>query len=152
MKECDCEAPNPYPAPHKAHTCVKCLGWINPAWTSNDKTMGAFLSSLARILDLDPEVAPSANNEAWQRFRAHCEGREFAGRKTFIHSFHARNNIWEAMEEAADGLNYLAFQSLVDLRAGKEGADRDLLLTAAYHFYLAYEAMVRIRSLRHGVS
>jgi hypothetical protein len=111
--------------------------------------MGAFLHSLGRILDEDPIVTPANVNPAWHQFKAHCESRELAGRKTFGHSFHARRNLWEAREEAADGANYCAFQGLVDLRQGYD-EDRDLLLTAAYHFYEAYETLLQIQSKRHG--
>lgn len=152
LRECACRVPTNYTSPYKPHACVRCGFYINPAWTSNDKTMGAFLHSLGRVLDETPGMLPADENEAWQQFRAHCESRELAGRKRFGHSLLARKNIWEAREEAADGLNYLIFQSLVDRREGNENEDRDLLLTAAYHFYEAYETLLRIQSLRHGVA
>lgn len=87
--------------------------------------------------------------ETFEVFRRHCLEREMAGRPKFGHSFHAKDNIAEALEEASDGANYCAFDVLKAARAADHD-DIDLALTAAWHFAKAYDSLLHLRAKRHG--
>ncbi len=145
LRECACKVPEPHTDPRKAHACVRCGFVLGPAWTSSNETVAAFFDSLARTFPSWPHVPPWFEN-----FRLHCEAREFAGRKTFRQTFHARDNAAEGFEEAADGALYALFDSLKTRRAEGDDPDLDLALTAAYHFGLAYKALEDRRHKRRG--
>jgi hypothetical protein len=70
--------------------------------------------------------------------------RERAGRSQFGLKYLGRDNAAEGQEEAADGVNYCAFEWLNDRRAGTEDIAPDLLI-AAHHFALAHAALERRR-------
>lgn len=73
-----------------------------------------------------------------------AQARERDGRGEFGLNYLSRSNPEEGQEEAADGLNYAAFDWLCDRRAGIEEIDPDLL-DAAHHFALAHAALERRR-------
>jgi hypothetical protein len=132
----------PYPADHKAHSCVKCGLHIAAEWSINDQTMREFFGRLSSAIPV--------KSEAWHLFRLECEERERAGRSRFGQSFHGRRNLREAAEEAADGALYCALDTLVVRREGRGDEDMDLALRAANYFYLAYEATLQLRAKRRG--
>lgn len=138
---CDCEIPRPYPTPHKAHTCVRCLGEIKPEWKSTDKNLAAFFGRLE-------EAAPDTT--LWlNEFRGHCEQREHAGRESFGYEYLRRDNPTEATEEACDGAIYMYLDGLRCLREGKE-EDADVRLTAAFHFAKAHYYSRMLLAKRRG--
>ena len=141
MRECECDAPNPYQTPAKAHACIKCGFLISPRWSCNDSTLRSFMDGMAAALP--------TRGDAYARFRIDIEAREFAGRRKFGQSFHKRNNISEAMEEACDGALYACLDTLAAKRRGDD-EHTDLALDVALHFYRAYEALIRLHHKRGG--
>lgn len=148
--DCRCEIPVGFPQQEKADICVKCSKRINSAWTSNDRTIGAFYDRLATILREDPEVLSPDVNPAWQQFRIEAEARERAGRRRFGHRALGRDNCRDGWEEASDGGNYAFFESLKDIRADRADENIDLLLLAAKRFFEGYEALANYRRRRDG--
>jgi hypothetical protein len=148
----DCRCPHPvgFEVAHKADTCVKCGRFINPLWTSNDKTLAAFFDRLARsIFPTNDLTGRPAVSEDWLTFRRHVEARELEGRPKFGHRFLSRDNIWDAREEAAD----LALYALLDvLRARRDGTDEVLnhALNVAQKAFEGYSALSTIRRVRSG--
>lgn len=141
--ECKCSPPRPYPAPHKKHTCVRCLGLVSSEWTSSDSNLAAFFGRLE-------EAAP--DSPLWmERVREQCEQRERAGRERFGWEYLSRNNATEATEEAADGLLYMYLDAL---RARRDGDDdlSDVALTAAYHFAQAHRFSRMLNEKRAGTT
>lgn len=138
---CECLPPRPYPAPHKRHTCVRCLGEIRREWTSNDTNLSAFFDRLA-------EAAPDF--PLWmERVREQCIARERAGRDRFGFEYLTRDNATEATEEAADGLLYMYLDALKARRDGEDDHS-DVALTAAYHFAQAHRYSQMLREKRRG--
>lgn len=88
--------------------------------------------------------------DAWQRFRAHVETRELAGRPVFRQVFLTRENLREAEEEAADLCLYACLDTLKARRAGLGDQDLDMALTVAHHAYKAYEGLIALRAKRRG--
>ena len=141
LAECKCAVPKPKVRPGKADWCERCGYFIHPRWSCNSKTMGEFFDRLASAL--------VTRDDTWARFRIDVEAREFAGRRRFGQSFQSRNNINEAMEEAADGALYACLDTLVARRAGDD-EHSDLALAAALHFYRAYETLIHVAHRRRG--
>lgn len=142
MRSCDCSYPIPNENPRRLNVCVRCSGWINPAWTSNDKTTGAFYNDLRLSIPVP--------GDDYNVFRAQAEARELAGRRHFRHRHLGRDNLADACEEAADGANYLLFDSLQTLRERDIDDERALVLTGANHFYQAHKTARALRARRGG--
>ncbi len=115
------------------------MGYIDPAWTSNEDTFRQFFGRLADAMP--------AEKEWLSAFISHCQDREQAGRATFGHQFLGRDNMIEAAEEFADGSNYFFFNELQAFRAGEE-IPWDLLLEGAYHAAMAWKAAQLLRNHR----
>lgn len=137
---CTCPIPRQIVDPRRPETCQACLGWINPDWTSNDRTVSKFYDRLAASLFIpDQMTGKLLVPDDYIVFRAEAEARERAGRETFGHRSLARNNLRDAREEAADGGNYLLFHHLRKVREG-DGEDRMArVLTGASHFFKAHQ-------------
>lgn len=71
-----------------------------------------------------------------------CHAREQVGRKHFGLEYLGRDNVQEFLEEMADGVNYLAFQTLCDIRGGAAESD-PALIEAAYYLGEAFKAVGR---------
>ena len=142
LKGCACKAPQPRVRPGRQDWCERCSLYIDPAIACNDATVREFFDRLADAMPV--------RGEAWDLFRMECEAREFAGRSRFRQSFHGRHNLREAAEEATDGALYCFLDTLVVRREGRGDEDIDLALTAAHHFYRAFEAAARLRAKRMG--
>lgn len=143
---CRCQLPIESGNPRSAGSCVACGRILDPAWTSNDKTVASFYTGLQRGVFPNELVIA----DEFTLFRVEAESREFAGRKRFGHSHLRRDNLREAREEAADGANYLLFDHLQEIRATGRDEDMDLVLTGAKHFYLAHKAAQNLRERRRG--
>jgi hypothetical protein len=147
MKDCPCWPPIPSEDPRRKGICAACGFALNPDWGSEN--VSKFLDRLAEAIPGAVNPKTGKPSPTWTAFREQCESRERAGRKHFGYAFHTRSNLREAFEEAADGANYSAFDTIVHRR--KEGADEDidLALTAAQKFYEAYEALCGLHAKRH---
>lgn len=147
LKDCRCDQPIPFAREERADTCVCCGYHISPDWTSNTRTLDAFLRGVeAAVFDDDPVT----NRDIWEAFRAHIEARELSGRPRFGNSFLSRDNIREGQEEAADLAMYACLDSLCEIRRNGKDDDTDLALTAAQKAYEAYEALAHLRHRRQG--
>ena len=142
LKCCACKVPQPKVKPGKQDWCERCSLFIDPAIACNDMTVREFFDRLADAMPY--------RDATWDRFRIECEAREFAGRARFKQSFHGRQNLREAAEEAADGALYSMLDTLVVRREGRGDEDIDLALTVAHHFYRAYAASLHLREKRKG--
>ena len=140
---CRCDLPRPKTDPRFPDTCRACGYPIPEEWGS---------ASISRFLDRLEATYPVLPDR-FQRFRIECESRELAGRTKFgTLSHHGKNNIREAIEEAADGFNYCAFEHIVHMRQEGRDDDVDLVLVAARHFADACEALHRLKERRAGGS
>jgi hypothetical protein len=86
----------------------------------------------------------------YQAIRDHAEAREFAGREKFGMRYLSRDNCSEALEEAADGLNYVWFE---EHRLRRTAPDPDVsawLMNAAYFFSMAHQALRQAMAAREG--
>lgn len=132
---CACPRPAYDDLDRRPNTCVKCAGYIDPAWVSSDANVQTFFDRLTSCQNL-PENFPA--------FRAHCERRELAGRSTFGFRYLDRDSIEDTLEEACDLAIYPYLHGLRLVREGN--ADYlDLPLTAAYNASQAYDAMLQER-------
>lgn len=146
---CKCAQPLESPNPRSHHTCQRCLGHIDPAWTSNDQTTRAFYDRLGRSIPgvlPNKGAPPSPIADDFLVFRAQCEARELAGRHTFGHRHLSRDNLGDALEEGADFANYLLFHTLQAKRSGGK-VDMSIALDAAYDIFKAHR---KARILRSG--
>ena len=130
MSYCQCE--HPRQNDRRPAYCRCCGVQLDPRWVSSDEVMLGFYQ---RISDF-PGVGPHVILAALQRARA--------GRAHFGLKYLGRDNAAEGQEEAADGVNYCAFEWLNDRREGTEDVDPDLL-DAAHHFAQAHAALERRR-------
>ncbi len=97
-----------------------------------------------RVQDTAPSHRPPIHQHL-RRLRApRPPARELAGRDYYALRFHGIDNEAEAMEEAADWANYLAFGVLKRRREGRETHD-DLALRAVFHIWQAYVATCEIQ-------
>lgn len=142
LRECRCSVPVRYPQPSFPNTCVRCGFHISPLWTSNDLTVGDFFNRLATVFPTKPP-------QWFHAFRSQCEARERAGRTRFGHSFLSRDNIEEAIEEAADLAIYAHLHILRACREQRED-HRDLAMTAALKAAEAYHALTELRARETG--
>lgn len=128
-RDCDCPIPDEH-GPIRPGYC-RCGGYIDPRWTSNDRTFREFFDQLAAL----PGVTSA--------FVAQCRQRELDGRDEFGHQFLSRDNAAEAREEASDLALYCA---LSVLRARRDGNAEQIeaALDAAHHAALAYEITRRL--------
>lgn len=113
---------------------------MDPEWVSSDETFNEFFDRLA-------ESVPGASD--FEAFRAQCAARERAGRQTFGVQYLDRRNAIEALEEAADGANYLFFHALQKVKQGRREEDIDSDLMAAYYFYKAWSAAAQAERKDH---
>ena len=153
MRDCECELPVPRGAtpnrPNDDERCVKCPGYINPAWTSNNETVAEFYDRLEASLFHPARLRnPDEAVRAFRSFRAQAEVRELAGRTKFGHSHLTRDNAMEATEEAADLANYMMFDLLSTRRRG-DTEEIELALTAAQHAFEAWRYALALRARRH---
>jgi hypothetical protein len=118
-------------------------------WVVNDKTHNAFLDRVEDALAAKEGWPPDERPAAWLYFRHLALERERAGRENFGFSYLDRDNIVAGVEENSDGINYTYFDTMQALREGYS-PDYDLVLTAAYHDYMAYRARLHIRARRLG--
>lgn len=145
MGECDCQVPTEHTRPGR---CAVCGGEISAEWSSNAETVEEFYDRLEESMFALGIINAGQTPEWWQAFRTQAEVRELAGRKTFGHSFHGRDNPREATEEAADLGNYAMFSILASRRLG-DPEEWELALTVAKHAALAHHYASALRSHRH---
>lgn len=141
MTYCKCAEPRETLNPRKRGSCVKCGKQFDPAWVSSDDHVRVFFNRLSSCRYLE---------ESFPAFRQMCERRELAGRETFGFRYLDRDNLTEAMEEAADLALYPYLDWLQAAREGRPDEDFDLVLTIAYHASLAFDAAVRLQHKRGG--
>lgn len=72
-----------------------------------------------------------------------------AGRDRFGFQYLRRDNAIEAMEEASDGALYMYLDGLQAIRDGVD-EEKDVALTAAYHFAQAHRYCRLLRQRRRG--
>ena len=129
---CRCPAPLEPADPRHKGECCKC-----------GKVLGAQVLSSENIVwfyDRLESCFPGKAPPAFKAFRHECEAREFEGREKFGLSYLSRDNLKEAAEEESDADNYRFFKILQLRSEGRDEADvMDLLLSAAFHAYKAYE-------------
>jgi hypothetical protein len=130
MSHCRCQSPRLNE--RRPEYCRTCGVRLNPRWLSNDETLAAFQTEVARLPGVTPGILIDSHR------------RERAGRVEFGLRYLGRDNDAEALEEYADGLIYAHLSRLNDIRAGIEELDPDLL-DAAHHAALAYAAIERRR-------
>lgn len=120
LRQCRCSEPRPYITPGKEHQCIVCNFQIPKSWGSHN---------IEKIFDRLKAGFPSGVPPAAQSIIERCLAREETGRRTFGFRFHGRNNFRDGLEEAADWLNYRAFEVLLALKSGnQELADRKLVV------------------------
>jgi hypothetical protein len=137
---CRCDEPKCKTNPRHLKTCNKCGRNVSPTWDCTDENFNEFFDRLREALPGAIEL---------DDFRKACADRERRGRHIFGHSYLVRDNIEEAVEEAADGANYAYFETLKNRRLGREDQIA-LALTAAQKFYEAYEALQLLRIKERG--
>jgi hypothetical protein len=133
MSHCRCQSPRLNE--RRPEYCRTCGVRLDPRWVSNDDTLAAFQTEVARLPGVTPGILIDSHR------------RERAGRQEFGLRYLGRCNPSEGLEEASDLLNYSFFDWLNDRRAGVEEIDPDLL-EAAHHAALAYAALERKRRKR----
>lgn len=141
---CKCEKPSEHPSPLRKGTCVKCCGELGAFWMSSDQTLNEWWDRLKMGMFFGE---PSAS---FDRIRAVATQREHDGRKDYGLRYLGRANLEEAVEEVADFLNYLFFDSLNTIRREGHDPDIDLVLTAAAKACEAMEHLDHLRARRRG--
>jgi hypothetical protein len=148
LRDCTCLIPHDSPNPRHEGACASCGFRIPPEWTSRE--VRPFLDRLGDAIPGAVNPKTGKPSPTWAAFRRVCERREEDGRLVFGEaSIHSRDNISEALEEAADGANYAAFDHIVTRHREGQDGDIDLALTVAQKFYEAYEALVMLDAKRH---
>lgn len=151
MRFCECPQPRPSADPRKNGACV--CGFpidYDAEWVVNDKTHNAFLNRVEQALAAKegwPSEEPPPPD--WLHYRRLALERERAGRERFGFSYLTRDNIVAGAEESTDGVNYTYFDTMQALKDGYS-PDFDLILTAAYHDFMAYRARLHMRARRLG--
>jgi hypothetical protein len=148
---CKCREPHQGPDPRRAKSCLSCgkLIDLDAEWAVNDRTHNAFLDRVEEALAESEQWPDDEPPPEWLHFRYLALSREQAGRKHFGLSYLGRDNIAEGAAEASDGLNYTYFDTCQAIRHGDD-VEWDLILTAAYHDFMAYRTRLRLRGRRHG--
>jgi hypothetical protein len=152
---CRCPKPATSVNPRRREVCGKCDHNLDPRWVSSDETMGEIFRRLAEAMPYGEAMVrnPMGGDEMtddFMAFEAHCLGRERAGRDTFGFAYLDRENEVEALEEWADGANYLAMSYLRKVREEGDDDDFDLVLTIMRHAFKAHQATRQLRAKRHG--
>lgn len=149
---CTCQVPQELTDPRAAGRCRVCRGFIDPDadWAVNDRTHNAFLDraegALREALQWPKDKPPPPE---WRYFRYLCLTREQEGRERYGFAHLGRDNIQAGAEEATDGCNYTWFDMLQAIRHGDD-VEMDLVLTAVYHDFMAYQTRLKLRGKRHG--
>lgn len=118
---------------------------------ANDRTHNEYLDRMESALrEVEGWPRDKPPPDAWQTFRSLCLGREAAGRERWGAAHLTKDNLSEAVEEAADFANYLYFDLLCARRERGEHEDLSLALTACWHSYRAYLATQQLRAKRTG--
>ncbi len=130
MSHCRCARPSMNE--RRPDFCRRCGVKHDQRILSSDETLAEFQAQVAKLPGVTPGILIDSHR------------RERAGRVEFGLKYLGRDNCAEGLEEAVDGLNYACFDWLNDRRAGAKEIDPELL-TAAYHFALAYAALERKR-------
>ena len=153
---CQCPQPRNSINPRKAGSCLICGRMLDPEWVSSESTMQEIFKGLAwsmpygEAIQKNPATLQEELTDDFLAFWADCSERERAGRPRFGFSYLARNNEREALEEWADGANYLAFSHLKAIRDEGDDEDMDVALTAMFHAFKAHQATRRLSRKRHG--
>lgn len=140
MRECACPVPEPTTDLNGSPKCTRCGFALSTEWVSSDDKLDEFFEQLALWAD----------NPSLEQFRALCFAREKSGRHTFKLRYLGRDNVAEAMEEAADGAMYPYLETLKNRRAGLPEMDDVDLYHAAHSFALAYLHLARYRQRQLG--
>ena len=138
VARCRCPDPRRSPNPRKEGTCLRCDHKIE----SGPKLVSSHLDRLAESLYHYGPDGALLTDDSFDAFRRLVENRVQMGEELYGDEFRTKDDIIEALEEAADLTAYSAWST--------NGRDRDLSLTAAYHAFRAAEALWRLRGKQRG--
>lgn len=149
---CACREPDPCVDPRRASTCQRCGKPIDQDadWIVNDRTHAEYLDRVEHTLRAAlkwPSKKPPPPE--WLYFRQLCLQREQDGRDRFGLGYLGRDNIQAGIEEDSDSENYNWFHLLQTIKMG-ETPEWDLVLTLAFHNYMAYLTRLRIKAKQRG--
>lgn len=146
---CRCEHPLPHPdEDRRPHACLRCSMSIPPDCYSTDTTIAWFFKRLEE--GIFPLKTPPSQRRMYWALVDVCLNRENAGRETFENEYLGRDNLTEAIEEIADGINYLFFDVLKARRVEGEDNDMDVVLQTAHHGVKFFEGLADIKGKRKG--
>lgn len=142
---CKCSVPRPrIHGPSGIFSCLSCGREVAGPWVLN----GERITDFFEYLELFP--TPVGTESPLAAVRGLCRARELAGRVKFGFAYLDRDNAAEALEEAADGINYCLMEQLRYERAGGDEHAKADLYEAAHYFALAYGALQHARARRRG--
>lgn len=143
---CKCDQPQQPVNPRQQGSCTRCGRIIPPEWNSSE-IKGLLKGFEESIHTFGPVYEDPAGS--WTAFRDYCLAREAAGRDAFGYRFMDRDNCIDGIEEAVDGANYAMFD-IIKARKTGEHIDESAALTAVYHAWKLYEALILMKNKRTG--
>jgi len=116
----------------------------------DDTKVREFFDALERAVGAGAPAESDNPLGGFRHFRILAEYRERHGRERFGQSFLQKENIAEGFEEAADLAIYPLLDSIKEYVRPSEDPDVDLVLTAARHAFIAFEALRELAGKRRG--